>query len=106
MTLRYSFLGLALLLGSIAGCGQPPQLGDEDEAFKSVDALYTAITSKRMQLVEHCATDLKKLKEAGKLTEAAFNSLDEIIGKARKDQWQPAAKDLIWFMKGQKRVRR
>jgi hypothetical protein len=90
---------------TFTGCA-PPQLGEHEECFKEVDALYTAVTSKSPKLLEDCDRRLRELKEAGKLPEPAARSLDAVVAKARKGEWQPAAVDLHRFMKGQRRPRR
>lgn len=45
-----SVLLLSLLL-SVPGCGGPPEL-ESDEAIQTTDALYTAITSRRTELLD------------------------------------------------------
>ena len=100
---RLALVGFVLLL---AGCGGPAQLGPDEDCFKAVDALYTAVTAKSPKLLDQCEQRLQGLKSAGKLPEAAFASLTGVIRKARDGKWQPAAEQLSDFMKGQRRTKK
>lgn len=103
-------LGFLLPLGLVAisagGCGGPPQIGMDEEAFKGVDALYTAVTSKRTDLLDQCDSNLKELKSAGKIPEPAHRALESIIAKARTGKWETATEELSTFMRGQRRGKR
>lgn len=81
----------------------PPQLGPDDEAFKNVDALFTAVTARDEKLLGQCAQRLHALKEAGKLPGNAATYLDAVIGQAREGRWESAAERLYDFMLGQRR---
>ncbi len=100
-TLTLAALALALL----GGCSGPPQMGPDTDCFKAVDALYTAVTAKSPKLLDQCEKNLSRLKEAGKLPEPAWASLQGTIATAREGRWRPAAEELTWFMKGQRRGR-
>lgn len=93
-------LMLAVFLLSVPGCGGPPAL-ESDEAFSTADALYTAITSRRTELLDNSETRLSELKDAGKLSNAAFEALKEIIEHARAGDWQVAAEELDSFIRYQ-----
>lgn len=93
-------LTLALIL---AGCGRPPQLGEDKEVFKAVDALYTAIGLRDTAQVDRCATDLKARREAGTLPVSAADSLESIITEAKGGGWEAAQVRLSTFMEGQTR---
>jgi len=84
----------------IAGCGGPAAL-ESPEAFSSADALYTAITSNRADLVQDVDTRLQKLHESGKVSDAALNELKDIIKTARSNRWQEAAEALDAFIRNQ-----
>lgn len=71
------------------------------EAFLTTDALYTAITSHRTELLDESKTRLKKLKQEGKLSTDAFESLAEIVEEARTGNWQAAAEELVGFIRNQ-----
>lgn len=93
-------LGLGLL---VSGCGAP-QIGTDEKCFKTVDALYTAVTSRNPKLVAQCER-LQQLHAQEKLPEAAFRTLTGIIEKACAEKWLPAAEELSEFMKGQRRAK-
>ncbi|MCA9010073.1 MAG: hypothetical protein KDB01_10020 [Planctomycetaceae bacterium] len=101
--LRSGTLARVLLAGFmllIPGCGGPPAL-ESKEAFSTADALYTAITSRRTELLDKSETRLSELQNAGKLSNAAFESLKEIIEHARAGDWQVAAEELDSFIRYQ-----
>src|SRR5262245_55048333 len=93
---------LALLFIAPSGCGGPPQIGVDQEAFKAVDALYTAVSLRDPTLLAECETNLRALNEAGKLPEAARKSLDSYIAEARGGGWESAQLRLADFMRGQR----
>jgi hypothetical protein len=91
--------GLLVLL--LWGCGGPPQIGADREAFKTVDALYTAIGLRDATRVEQIGAKLRSLRDAGKLPERAYRSLESIIEESREQKWEPALGRLSRFMEGQ-----
>ena len=93
----------SLLLLAFAGCGGPPQIGASKEAFKTVDALYTAVGLRDTELVAQCEEGLKKLRDAGSLPAAASESLDSIIAEAKGGKWERSLERLGAFMEGQRR---
>ena len=99
MNYRWAWSAL-FLLG--AGCGGPPQLGAVKENHGAVDALFTALTSRRPALLDQSAGRLQRLRATGTLPEAAAARLDAIVAKARRGEWEPAARDLADFMSGQR----
>lgn len=94
-----SVLLLSLLL-SVLGCGGPATL-ESDEAILTTDALYTAITSRRTELLDDSEGRLKKLRDDGQLSAKAFEALADIIQQARSGNWQDAAEDLDGFIRQQ-----
>lgn len=88
-----------LLACFILGCG-PARL-DSDEAHKSTDALYTAVTSRRADLLDAVEADLKKLVQEQKLSTEAMAELQSIIELARADSWQQSAEQLDRFIRKQ-----
>ena len=80
----------------------PPQLDVDERVFKTVDALFTAIRSRDLSRMEDCDRRLKTYREEGRISDAAAGSLDDIIQQARGGQWEPAAKRLYDFMRGQR----
>jgi hypothetical protein len=93
----------AILMMPIVGCGGPPQIGADKEAFKTVDALYTAVGLRDVAKLEDCGSRLRGLKESGKLPEDAWKTLEAIINQAKGGAWEPAQESLSNFMEGQRR---
>ena len=85
---------------------RPPQMGADEEVYKEVDALFTAVTARDEVLLGQCEQRLRTCREAGKLPAAAADYLAGIIRKARADDWEPAAQRLYDFMRAQRREAR
>ena len=100
--IRSRVVGLLILLLGLVGCG-PAQIGIDKEAFKAVDALYTAVSLRESPLLDRSEGDLQRLRDAGKLPASAFDALASIIQEARGGHWEPAQERLARFMKGQRR---
>jgi hypothetical protein len=101
--IRFCTLAGLLLTGFmviILGCGGPPAL-ESEEAFSTADALYTAITSRRTELLDKSETRLRELRDDGKLSTAANEALNKIIERARSGDWQVAAEELDGFIRHQ-----
>ena len=81
---------------------RPPQIGNSQEAVKTVDALFTAFTSKDPKRLADCEKRLHTLKDDGKLPDSAAKYLDGLIAKARTGNWRGAAEKLYGFMKAQR----
>ena len=96
-------LGLLLAVGVYLGLRSPPQMGPDAEVFETVDALYTAVRNRDDARLTQCEARLAAYKAAGKLPPAAAASLDGVIAKARRGDWQPAAERLYDFMLAQRR---
>lgn len=96
-------VGLVVLLVAVRGCGRPPQIGADEEAFRAVDALFTAVTARRPDLVDRCADRLGQLHAGGKLPAAAHAELRRVIDRARDGRWEAAAERLYDFMRRQER---
>ena len=102
LTSKFPVLLALLLVLSLAGCGSAPTMGKDPETLGAVDALFTALTSQRTELLDHCEADLRKLHAGGKLPDAAQEHLTGIIAEARSGQWRPAAEKLNRFIKAQR----
>jgi hypothetical protein len=74
----------------------------DERVFKTVDALFTAIRSRDLSRMEDSDRRLKTYREEGRISDAAAGYLDDIIQQARGGQWEPAAKRLYAFMRGQR----
>jgi hypothetical protein len=100
-------LGLGVLaLASLIWLAQfflaPPQIGPDETVFQTVDALFTALTTKDLTRVEDCERRLREAQAAGTLPAPAAARLEGVIGQAREGEWEPAAKRLYDFMLGQR----
>lgn len=105
MTLRFLRAFTILTLMIVAGCGRPAQIGAAPEVFKTVDALYTAVSLREPKLVDPCLAALKGFHEAGQLPSDAFSTLEAIISEAKGGAWEDAQTRLSRFMQGQRRER-
>src|SRR5262249_20842427 len=85
------------------GCEKPPQMGADEEVFKTVDALFTAVTARDEQLLGQCEERLHALKDAGRLPSESSDYLDDVIKKAHRGRWESAAEKLHRFMTAQRR---
>ena len=96
--------GLAVALGvGFVGCGRPPQMGPDEAVFRTVDALFTAVTARDAKLLDQSEQRLRAQREAGKLPPAASDYLDGVIAKARAGRWESSAERLYDFMTVQRR---
>jgi hypothetical protein len=99
-------LTFALLVLILGGCGGPPQIGADKDTFKTVDALYTAVSLRDPKLVGQCAAKLQRLRDASKIPAGAYSSLESIIAAANDGKWESAQERLSTFMEGQRRSSR
>ncbi len=81
----------------------PPQIGTDEEVFMTVDALFTALTSRDDSRLDACEERLVAFREANQLPAKAADYLDSVIQQAHCGQWEPAAKRLYDFMYRQRR---
>jgi hypothetical protein len=81
----------------------PPQIGTDEEVFATVDALFTALTSRDDNRLDDCEERLLAYREADQMPAHAADYLDAVIEQARSGQWEPAARRLYDFMFGQRR---
>jgi hypothetical protein len=102
MISRIAFV-LFLSALSLGGCSRPPQIVDSEECLAATDALWTAVTSKRNELLVQADRQIQQLHQQATLGDQAFNELQSIVSQARAGQWDDAVKDLKWFIKGQRR---
>lgn len=80
-----------------------PQMGSDEAVFKTVDALFTAVTARDEKRLAECEERLRGYREQGKLPADAAERLDSIILKAKSGEWEPASRKLYDFMKEQRR---
>ena len=102
----WAVLGGVALLVAVAvlfSLRSPPQMGPDAEVFETVDALYTAVRNRDEARLTQCEAKLAGYRAAGTLPKAAAETLDSVIAKARRGDWQPAAERLYDFMLAQRR---
>ena len=87
----------------LGGCRAVPQVVDDEAVFKELDALYTAVTSQRRNLVDDCRVRLSKLHEEGRLSDTGFAVAAKIITETEQNQWTDAAQHLYDFMRASAR---
>jgi hypothetical protein len=81
-----------------------PQLSASADVFKTVDALFTAVTAHDEQRLDDCEKRLQGYRKAAKLPEPAWRRLNGVIAVARGGDWEKAAHRLYDFMQGQRRA--
>jgi hypothetical protein len=101
----YALGGLALLAVAILvwNLWPTPQMGIDDDVFRTVDALYTAVRGKDERRLALCEQRLQGYRTAGKLPGGAADHLDGIIQQARGGGWDSAVQRLYTFMLAQRR---
>lgn len=99
----HSLLVILFLAFLLIGCGRPAQIGSSDEVLAAVDALYTALGSRRVELLEKSATRIEELHSSKELPDAAHRQLKLYIDEARQGQWDAAIRKLHEFIRGQRR---
>ena len=80
-----------------------PQIGQDEEVYKTVDALFTALNSRDTQRLSDCEQRLRSFRESGSLSISAAKNLDAIIKKARTGEWQTSAHKLYDLILAQRR---
>ena len=93
-------LSALLILFVAVGCGSAPPLGSE-EVSSTADALYTAVTSRRLELVDAVEESLERLQAEQQVSPAAMTALQAIIAQARAGEWQAAAEELDQLIRNQ-----
>ena len=95
----YSWL-FCLLVAT--GCGRTPQMGGNHECMTAADALWTAVTAKQSELLDHSAGEIERLHQEGQMPQEAYESLSGIIRTARAGEWSKARAALKIFIQGQR----
>jgi hypothetical protein len=85
-------IGLGLML---SGCGEPSQRELKNRG--ELEALLTAVSLKNSKELEKDAKRIDDRHHAGELSDSSFQSLNEIIGKARSGDWAEAEKKAYHF---------
>jgi hypothetical protein len=78
-------------------------MGPSEEVLSAVDALYTAIASRRMELLDKSTARIEELHTSKELPDAAYRQLKSYADEAREGKWEPAIRKLHEFIRGQRR---
>ena len=101
--LLIGFLVVGLVWGGWYYLSRPPQMGTSEEAFKTVDALYTAIRNHDEKQIADCEQRIKAYRANNQLPAGAADFLEGIIAKSRAGSWDQATRSLYDFMVAQRR---
>ena len=102
LSIGIGMISLLLIGVAIYWLRPTPQLGADEEVFRTVDALFTAVTGRNDKALFQCEKRLRVYREAGKLPTPAADTLDAVITQARSGRWEPAAARLYDFMRAQR----
>ncbi len=94
--------GIGLL--ALSGCQPVPQVVNDEAVFGELDALYTAVTAKRGNLLSDCRTRLTKLHDEQRLSDAGFEEVSTIMEMCDEGDWTDAAQRLFNFMRAQRKT--
>ena len=89
---------------TVTGCRRVPQVLTDEAVFGELDALYTAVTSKRPELLSDCRKRLTQLHKDKKLSDAGFAEVETIMDMSEDNEWANAAQRLYDFMRAQRKV--
>jgi hypothetical protein len=96
-------LAAGIVVVVVLSLTRPPQMGVDEDAFRTVDALYTAVRMHDTARLGQCEERLRAYRQAGKLPQDAADYLDGVIDRARDGQWKAATERLYEFMLAQRR---
>jgi len=92
-------------LMTVVGCSRVPQVLEDEAAFGELDALYTAVTTKRTDLLKDCQQRITKLHDEKRMSDAGYDEIQAITSLAEEGEWTPAAERLYTFMRAQRKVK-
>lgn len=97
---------VSILIGGLAywRWADTPQLAADGDVYASLDALFTAVTSRRESLVANCESKLVAMHSEGRIPEPAWQRIAHVIELAKAGQWESAASDLYAFIERQKQT--
>lgn len=106
---RHTVIGVAILAFVLLGLFVPylrayPQIGEEEKVLTTVDALFTALTSRDLQRLQDCEVRLETYRDEGELPLVAATKLKNIIERARSGEWETSARTLYDFILAQRRT--
>ncbi len=97
-------ISLVLISGlSMSGCSTPQVLGNE-EVYTSLDALWTAVTSRNLDRVQEVTNELIRLRDEGGLSKEGWGAIEPILQQAFAEKWEPAARSLKKFIGAQRKA--
>lgn len=76
----------------------PPPLATDPAVRETIDALFTAFTSRRVELLDDCDQRLKKHHEAGRLSDPSRDYLAKLAAQARAGNWESSARQLYAYI--------
>lgn len=76
----------------------PPSMGTDEEVFKTVDALFTALTSRNTDWMDDCEQRLRVFQDEARLPPKSARYLDAVIAQARTGEREQAARRLYDFI--------
>ncbi len=89
-----TLLVVGLSLWGWASWTRVPQFKANDEALKTIDALFTAINSHDGKRIATCKTQLEKHARSGNLSPQAMAELAKCCEQATSGSWEDAARRL------------
>jgi hypothetical protein len=95
-------LGLAILGWMMSG---PPQLQADEDVLKSLDGLFTALTSKSTPRLVKCEERLTELHAQGKIANSSWKQIVGFMESAKREDWESASRGLYRFIELQKGAR-
>lgn len=101
---RIFAIGLAVVLTTVLGgmvwhfYSTPPQLQASPEAAKTLDAMFTALTSRNPDNLSACMERIEQYNRDGKLATGAAAELRACNDLATSGAWEQAAKRLYWII--------
>ena len=78
-----------------------PKFNANEEALKTIDALFTAINSHDEKRIAACKTQLEKHTQNGKLSSRAMLELTKCCEQATSGSWEDAARRLYRIIEKQ-----
>ncbi len=76
----------------------PPRMAASAEAKKSLDGLFTAITTRDSAKLATCMERIEVHFSEGRLSENAVNEVRTCCKMAQSDSWDKAAERLYWLI--------
>lgn len=88
-----------------AGCGRTPQVLDDESVARELDAMYTAVTSQRSDLLQASRERLLILHSEHRLSDTGLAEIDRLAAKGGDGKWREAAEGLYAFIRNQRKTR-